>query len=85
MQTIDVLYAYKEVNCIVEALKKARENSEREFHAIFTSASKLGKDLHGAAFILNQPSITGRQMHRENIHSSNAEGYYRIAYYNELV
>ena len=29
MQTIDVLYAYKEVNRVIKVLKKARENSER--------------------------------------------------------
>jgi len=50
MQTVDVLYAHKEENSVVKALKKARENSEIEFQKIFVSASQLGRDLHGACF-----------------------------------
>jgi len=76
---------HKEVNSEVKALKKARENSEIEFHKIFVSASKLGRNLHGATFILNQPHITGRQVHQENVHTSTAEEYYRISYYNEFL
>jgi len=72
MQTIDVLYAHKEVNSMV---RKTRENSEIGFHKIFVSASQLGRNLHVATSILNQLRITGRQVHRENVHTSTAEEY----------
>jgi len=73
MQAIDVLYAYKEVKNTIKSLKEMRENSQREFHKIFTSANKLGQDLHGCSFRLTQPRINRRQVHGDNAQASSTE------------
>jgi len=85
MQAIDVLYAYKEVKNTIKSLKEMRENSQREFNKIFTSANKLGQDLHGCSFRLTHPRINRRQVHRDNAQVSSTEEYYRISYYNEFI
>ena len=61
-----------------------REEPEREFNRIFRETSKLAKDLHGEEFVLSQPRVNRRQMHRGNIQASTAEEYFRITLYNEF-
>jgi len=85
MQSVDVLYAHKEVKNVITSLGKMRESSEREFRQVFASATKLGKDLHGSAFTLTKPRLTGRQIYRHNVVTSTAEEYYRISFYNDFL
>jgi len=58
MQSVDELYAHKEVKNVITSLSRMRESSEREFRQVFASATKLGKDLHGVFFKRNR--LTGR-------------------------
>ena len=85
MQVIDVVYAYKMVNCVVSTLKALRHDSTAEFKKQFTEARKLGKQLHGDDFLLCKPRLTGRQVHRSNLPSSTTEDYYRITLYEEFL
>lgn len=82
LEAIDVVYAYKHV---ISSFKSMREDSETEFRKIFKEATKLGKDLHGPAFELEQPRINRRQTNRSNIEASTPEDYYRITLYNEFI
>ena len=85
MQSIDVINAYSQVQSVVSSLKKMREESDREFSQIFTEASKLGRIIHGEEFVLSQPRINRRQMHRSNVPASTVEEYYRVTLYNEFI
>lgn len=85
MEAIDVLYAYTECKKIVKSLTKMRDNSEKEFKAIFEETTKLGKSIHGNSFVLKKPRTTGRQAHRSNIETNTVEEYFRITLYNEFL
>lgn len=85
MKSIDVMYAYSQVQSVVSTLKKMREESKKEFNRIFTETSKLGRDLHGQEFVLSQPRVNRRQMHRSNVTAQTTEEYYRITLYNEFL
>jgi len=63
MQALDVMYAYRQVNSVVLALKNMRERSDREFKRIFEEATSLGRQLHGEDFVLEQPRVNKCQMH----------------------
>ena len=43
-EAMDVFYAHSQVNSVVATLKKIRDQAEKEFKAIFSEATKLGKD-----------------------------------------
>ena len=61
-----------------------REKSKKEFNRIFIETSKLGRDLHGKAFVLSQPRVNRRQIHRSNVTAPTTEEYYRITLYNKF-
>lgn len=76
-----VVQAYAMVEPVVSILKDMRRESESKFHKQFIEVAALGKKLHGDDFELSKPRIDGRQAHRDNTPSSNAEDYYRITLY----
>jgi hypothetical protein len=85
LEGIDVFYAYKQISEVISALKSLRADSEAEFRIIFKEATKLGKELHGPAFELQQPRITRCQVNRNNVEVATPEDYYRVTLYNEFI
>ena len=85
MQTIDVVYAYKQVKSVLSSLKKMRESSTEEFSKVFTETLKLGRELHGEDFELTIPRIVRQQAHRANHETSSPEEYYHVSLYNEFL
>ena len=85
MQAIDVTYAYQQVTSVISTLKQMREDSESQFHSLFTETIKLGQQLHGEHFELSTPRIVGRQVHRSNPAVSSAEDYFRITLFDEFL
>ena len=85
MEALDVIYAYRQVDSVISALRSMREGSDREFKRIFAEITTLGKQLHGEKFELEQPRVNKRQMHRSNIPATTAEEYYRVSLYNEFL
>ena len=53
MEALDVIYAYRQVDSVILALKSMREGSDREFKRIFAEATTLSKQLHGEKFELS--------------------------------
>ena len=62
MEAFDVIYAYRQVDSVISALKSMREGSDMEFKRIFAEATTLGKQLHGENFELEQPRVNKCQM-----------------------
>ena len=62
-----------------------REDSESQFHSLFTETIKLGQQLHGEHFELSTPRIVGRQVHRSNPPVSSAEDNFRITLFDEFL
>ena len=75
---LDVLEAYGEINQVLGLLQEIRSNSEREFSAIFASASAV------TSRVLDQdhpqvPRLAARQTLRSNVPASTPESYWRRA------
>ena len=85
METIDAVYAYKQVRSVVSALKDVKKESTEGFKRVFANTTKLGKDLHGEQFELQKPRVVGRQAHRSNPDVSSVEDYFRITLYHEFL
>ena len=76
MEALDVIYAYRQVDSVISALKSMRKGSDRELKRIFAEATTLGKQLHGEKFELEQPKVNKCQIHRSNIPVTTEEEYY---------
>ena len=66
IEALVVIYAYRQVDSVISALKSMREGSDREFKRIFAKATTLGKQLNGEKFELEQPRVNKSQMHSSN-------------------
>ena len=73
MEALDIIYAYRQDDSVISALKSMKEGSDREFKRIFAEATTLGKQLHGENFELEQPRVNKHQMHQSNIPATTAE------------
>ena len=85
MEALDVIYAYRQVDSVISALKSTRKGSDRELKRIFAEATTLGKQLHGEKFELEQPKVNKCQIHRSNIPVTTEEEYYWVSLYNEFL
>ena len=48
-------------------------------------ALRTARSLHGDSFSFTQPCLVGRQVHRNNIHTSSVEDYHGISLYNNFI
>lgn len=76
--SIDRATATDMVNQVIKTLENKRINVDKDFSEIFKNISKLHEEL---GIAVTKPRITGRQINRPNVVTTNFEEYYRITTY----